>query len=86
MSSSHRSVLQSLSLAALGKGRGFYTSMGHRDDVWASPIFQDVLTGGIRFALGEAKADVTPNARKVTPEARTNPPYTETKPAAPMAK
>ena len=68
---------------AHGKGRVFYTSMGHRDDVWASPVFQDILTGGIRFALGEAKADVTPNVRKVTPEAWTNPPYVEAKPAAP---
>ena len=86
MSSSRRSVLQSLSLAALGKGRVFYTSMGHRDDVWASPIFQHILTGGIRFSLGEAKAAVRPNVVKVTPEAWTNPPYTETKPAAPKAK
>src|SRR5439155_1312802 len=31
---------------AHGKGRVFYTSMGHRDDVWASPIFRDILTGG----------------------------------------
>ena len=70
---------------AHGKGRVFYTSMGHRDDVWANPIFQDVLTGGIRFALGEAKADLTSNIRKVTPDAWTNPPYTEPKPA-PAAK
>jgi type 1 glutamine amidotransferase len=68
-----------------GKGRVFYTSMGHRDDVWANPIFQDILTGGIRFALGEAKADVTPNIRQVTEGAWTNPPYTEPKPA-PAAK
>ncbi len=71
---------------AHGKGRVFYTSMGHRDDVWANPIFQDILTGGIRFALGEAKADVTPNVRQVTPEAWTNPPFTAPKPAAPKAK
>ena len=72
---------------AHGKGRVFYTSMGHRDDVWANPLFQDILTGGIRFALGEAKADVTPNIRQVTPDAWKNPPYTEPKPAAaPKAK
>jgi hypothetical protein len=59
--------------------------MGHRDDVWANPRFQDILTGGIRFALGEAKADVTPNIREITPDAWTNPPYTEPKPA-PAAK
>ena len=71
---------------AHGKGRVFYTSMGHRDDVWANPTFQEILTGGIRFALGEAKADVTPNLKQVTPDAWKNPPYTEPKPAAPKAK
>jgi type 1 glutamine amidotransferase len=70
---------------AHGKGRVFYTSMGHRDDVWANPTFLGILTGGIRYALGEAKADVTPNIRQVTPDAWTNPPYVEPKPA-PAAK
>ncbi len=65
---------------AHGKGRVFYTSMGHRDDVWASPVFRDILTGGVRYALGEAKADVTPNIRAVTPDAWKNPPYVEPKP------
>src|SRR5581483_9607035 len=26
-----------------GKGRVFYTSMGHREDVWQNPLFQDLL-------------------------------------------
>ena len=60
--------------------------MGHRDNVWASPIFEDILTGGIRFALGEAKADVTPNIRQVTPDAWKNPPYVAPKPTATKAK
>ena len=68
-----------------GQGRVFYTSMGHRDDVWANPTFQEILTGGIRFALGAATADVTPNIQQVTPEALKNPPYVEPKPAAPKA-
>ncbi len=59
-----------------GKGRVFYTSMGHREDVWTNPIFQDILTGGISWALGDAEADVTPNIDRVTPGALTNPPYT----------
>ncbi len=69
-----------------GKGRVFYTSMGHRDEVWANPLFTEILTGGIKFALGEAKADVTPNIKQVTPDAWKNPPYVEAKPAAPKAK
>jgi uncharacterized protein len=60
---------------AHGKGRVFYTSMGHREDVWTNPTFQEILSGGIRWALGDAKADVTPNLKKVAPEASTNPVY-----------
>ena len=50
-----------------GKGRVFYTSMGHREDVWTNPVFQTILAGGISWALGEANADVTPNVEKVAP-------------------
>jgi type 1 glutamine amidotransferase len=58
-----------------GKGRVFYTSMGHRDDVWTNPIFHDVLAGGIIWALGDVAADVTPNLLQVAPGALTNPPF-----------
>jgi len=64
------------------QGRVFYTSMGHREDVWTNPIFQDVLTGGISWALGDAQADVTPNIEKVAPGALTNPVYQPPKVAA----
>jgi type 1 glutamine amidotransferase len=63
------------------KGRVFYTSMGHRDDVWANAIFQDILAGGIRWAMGDAKADVKPNIREVTPGAWKNPPFPSPAPA-----
>ena len=66
-----------------GKGRVFYTSMGHREDVWTNPIFQDVLTGGIGWALGDVKADVTPNLATVAPGWASNPPFPP--PAAPKA-
>ena len=68
---------------AAGKGRVFYTSMGHREDVWTNPIFQDVLTGGVKWALGDLKADVTPNLLTAAPGALTNPPYVEAPPAKP---
>lgn len=61
-----------------GKGRVFYTSMGHREDVWTSPEFQNLVVGGITWAIGKADADTTPNIARVTPEASTLPP----KPAA----
>jgi uncharacterized protein len=51
------------------KGRVFYTSMGHREDVWKSKIFQDVLLGGIAWALGNAEADIKPNIEEVAPKA-----------------
>ena len=36
-----------------GKGRSFYTSLGHRDDIWShDPVFRAHIQGGIRWALG----------------------------------
>ncbi len=58
---------------AYGKGRVFYTSMGHREDVWTNPLFQNLLIGAIRFACGDAAGDTTPNMTKFTPEAWTVP-------------
>jgi hypothetical protein len=56
-----------------GKGRVFYTSMGHREDVWTSPVFQKVLLGGINWAVGNVEADVTPNLEKAAPQANVLP-------------
>jgi type 1 glutamine amidotransferase len=36
-----------------GQGRTFYTTLGHRDDIWAhDAVFRAHVTGGIRWALG----------------------------------
>jgi len=36
-----------------GEGRSFYTSLGHRDDIWSNdPVFRAHVSGGIRWALG----------------------------------
>jgi type 1 glutamine amidotransferase len=43
-----------------GKGNVFYTSLGHREDVWESPVYQQHVLGGIKWALGLASGDVTP--------------------------
>ena len=56
-----------------GSGRVFYTSMGHRDDVWTNPVFQQVLVGGIKWAIHDVDADVTPNLDKAAPQASTLP-------------
>lgn len=52
-----------------GQGRVWYTSLGHRHDVWDNPIFQKILLGGMAWAMGDADADVAPNVDKVTPGA-----------------
>ena len=64
-----------------GSGRVFYTAMGHREDIWTNPAFKEVLTGALRWALGEVDANVDPNLKAAAPEAMTNPPYVEPPPA-----
>jgi len=51
------------------KGRVFYTSMGHFEDVWKNQTFQQILLGGLSWAVGNVKAEVTPNIEKVAPHA-----------------
>ena len=51
-----------------GKGRVFYTSMGH-EHIWSTKPFRQVLLGGIAWALHNVDADVPPNIAEVTPEA-----------------
>jgi len=70
---------------AEGKGRVFYTAMGHREDVWTNPTFQQILVGALRWANGDAPAaDMSPNLLKVAPGAMTNQPYVPS--PAPKAK
>jgi uncharacterized protein len=62
-----------------GKGRVFYTSLGHREDVWdpntpadfkrqnpreVSEAYQKHILGGIKWALGLEKGDATPQQKK----------------------
>ena len=52
-----------------GKGRVFVTTMAHRENVWIGQPFQQIALGGLAWALGNKKADVTPNIDQVTPKA-----------------
>jgi hypothetical protein len=52
---------------AFGKGRVFYTSMGHREDVWENPKYQGLLLGALSWATGRVDANIEPNVRQVTP-------------------
>jgi type 1 glutamine amidotransferase len=45
-----------------GKGRVFYTALGHRPEVWQDPRFQQHMLGGLRYVLGLENADATPSA------------------------
>ena len=49
------------------KGRVFYTSMGHREDVWENPLYQGLLLGALGWVTGKVEASVEPNLTKVTP-------------------
>ena len=65
-----------------GKGRVFYSSLGHREDVWTNPVFQSVLVAGLNWALGRVDADVTPNLATVAPGANRLPAYVPPPPKA----
>ena len=67
-----------------GKGRVFYTSMGHREDVWMNEVFQKILLGGINWAVRNVNADVTPNLEQTAPKCHELPP--KPAPVAPKKK
>ena len=46
-----------------GQGKVFYTSLGHREDVWENKAYQDHILGGIKWALGLEPGDATPQAK-----------------------
>lgn len=51
------------------KGRVFYTSFGHRDDIWTNPQVQGLIAGGLAWAMGNVKFEAAPNIDQVTPKA-----------------
>jgi type 1 glutamine amidotransferase len=50
-----------------GKGRVFYTAIGDRPENWSNPFFLNVLGGGIRWTIGDAKASVETNLLQAAP-------------------
>jgi type 1 glutamine amidotransferase len=48
----------------VGKGRSFYTSLGHRKEVWRDPHFQEHLINGLKWAMGQLPGDATPSGPK----------------------
>jgi type 1 glutamine amidotransferase/sugar phosphate isomerase/epimerase len=48
-------------IRAYGKGRVFYTSIGHMPETFMNPELVGHMLSGVTFALGDLNADVTPN-------------------------
>ncbi len=47
-----------------GKGRVFYTALGHRDEVWRNPDFHQHVIGALRYLFRLSDADATPRGAK----------------------
>ena len=45
-----------------GKGRVFYTTLGHVEENWDKPEFQKMITEAIKWAMGTMDANITPRA------------------------
>ena len=50
-----------------GKGRVFYTAIGDRPENWSNMFFLNLLGGGIRWSIGDAKASLDKNLAQATP-------------------
>jgi len=50
-------------IKSYGKGRVFYCSLGHRNEIFWNPMILRFYLDGIQFALGDLPADTTPSAR-----------------------
>ena len=48
----------------IGKGKVFYTSLGHQKKVWNDPVFQTHLVGGLKWAMGQAPGSAAPSKSK----------------------
>lgn len=56
-----------------GEGRVFYTSMGHREDVWKRSDFEALVIGALNWTSRRIELDTTPNIEQATPEANVKP-------------
>ena len=46
----------------IGKGRLFYTNLGHREETYENQAIMQHMYDGILYALGYVKTDATPTA------------------------
>ena len=47
-------------IARYGKGRTFYCSLGHRNEIYSNPVILRHYLAGFQFALGDLEADAKP--------------------------
>jgi type 1 glutamine amidotransferase len=50
-----------------GKGRVFFDALGDRPENWQNEFFLNLLAGGIRWSLGEGKANLSQNLLTAAP-------------------
>jgi hypothetical protein len=43
-----------------GKGRVYYSTLGHRDESWERPELREMYAEAIKWAMGLVDADITP--------------------------
>ncbi|MGJ8639402.1 MAG: ThuA domain-containing protein [Opitutaceae bacterium] len=55
---------------SVGKGRVFYSSLGHNHHIYANPLMLKHYLAGIQFATGDLKADTTPSSQVRMPNLR----------------
>jgi len=54
--------------SALGAGRCYFNALGHREDVWSNPVFQNSLLDAMGWAMGEGETQAEPNYDAVVPK------------------
>ncbi len=50
-------------IKTVGKGRAFYCSLGHNNEIFWTPAILKHYLDGIQYALGDLQADATPSAK-----------------------
>jgi type 1 glutamine amidotransferase len=58
-----------------GRGRVFYSALGHLEREWAEPAFLGMVTGALRWAFGDVEASTPPNLARVAPRYADIPPF-----------
>ncbi len=63
--------------SAYGEGRVLYNALGHREDVWENPKFQQLVIDNLLWASGKGDLMADPNYEAVVPKTIEEPPTKE---------